>query len=114
MLLGKPVIATGWSGNMNFMDAETAALIGYRLVPAHDPREVYTGGPWAEPHQADAVAALRHLADDPEARAALGGRARQAAMQRLGAEPLADALQDIGVAAQAEPRVQAEQRKDGS
>ena len=37
MLLRKPVIATGWSGNMAFMDADSAALVDYRLVATRRP-----------------------------------------------------------------------------
>ena len=96
MLLGKPVVATGWSGNMAFMDATSAALVGYRLIPAVDPRRVYEGADWAEPDQADAVAHLRRLADDEPARAALGARAREAAFARLGPEPLRAALRELG------------------
>lgn len=103
MLLGKPVIATGWSGNMAFMDAVSAALVGYRLVPAEDPRHVYEGASWAEPDQADAVAHLRRLADDAAARAALGARARQAAYAHLGVAPLAVALRDLGLPLSALP-----------
>ncbi len=101
MLLGKPVIATGWSGNMDFMDNDTGALVGYRLVPARDPRGVFEapGAVWAEPDQQEAVAQLRRLADDAEARAALGGRARRAATERLGPELLASALRSIGLLA---------------
>jgi glycosyltransferase involved in cell wall biosynthesis len=97
MLLGKPVIATGWSGNMAFMDATSAALVGYRLVPAADPRHVYEGSCWAEPDQADAVAHLRRLADDAAARVALGARGREAALERLGVAPLAAAVRDLGL-----------------
>ncbi len=67
MLLGKPVIATGWSGNMAFMDADSAALVDYRLVATDDPRQVYTGASWAEVDQASAVQQLRRLADDSAA-----------------------------------------------
>ncbi len=99
MLLGKPVIATGWSGNMAFMDATSAALVGYRLVPAEDPRHVYEGASWAEPDQSDAVAHLRRLADDAAARAALGARGRETAFACLGVAPLAAALRDLGLPA---------------
>ena len=95
MLLGKPVIATGWSGNMGYMDADSAALVSWRLVAAQDPRGVYAGALWAEPDQASAVAHLRRLANDSVARAALGARAREAAIDRLGVAPLASALRDI-------------------
>lgn len=37
MLLGKPVVATGWSGNLTFMTRANACLIDYRLVAASDP-----------------------------------------------------------------------------
>jgi glycosyltransferase involved in cell wall biosynthesis len=97
MLLGKPVIATGWSGNMTFMDADSAALVGYRLVPAQDPRQVYAEALWAEPDQATAVAHLRRLADDAGERSALGARGAAACAMRLGMAPLAEALRGIGL-----------------
>jgi glycosyltransferase involved in cell wall biosynthesis len=100
MLLGRPVIATGWSGNMAFMDADSAALVGYRLVPTEDARAVYHGSRWAEPDQGEAVSRLRQLADDATARAALGARGRQYARAALDATRLADAVRGlrIGVA----------------
>ena len=97
MLLGKPVIATGWSGNTDFMDRSNSALVGYRLVPVIDPRQVYQGGLWAEPNVADAVAHLRRLADGAEERRRLGERARESVRASLGAGPLARALRGIGV-----------------
>jgi glycosyltransferase involved in cell wall biosynthesis len=100
MLLGKPVIATGWSGNMDFMDASCAAPIGYRLVPVHDPRGVYDmpGAVWAEADPDEAVAQLRRLADDPALRAEMGARARAAVMARLTTAPLAEAVRGLGLA----------------
>lgn len=88
MLLGRPVIATGWSGNMTFMDANCAALVEYRLVPPQDPRRVYVNAVWAEPSQESAVEQLRRLADDPAARYALGARGHATALARLGTAPL--------------------------
>ena len=38
MLLGRPVVATGWSGNMEFMDETPPRWSDYRLVPVADPR----------------------------------------------------------------------------
>jgi glycosyltransferase involved in cell wall biosynthesis len=95
MLLGKPVVATGWSGNTDFMDGTNSALVGYRLAPARDDRSVYRGL-WAEPDVADAANRLRTLADDPALRRRLGERARATALLRLGAEPLAAALGALG------------------
>jgi glycosyltransferase involved in cell wall biosynthesis len=99
MLLGKPVIATGWSGNMDFMDQENAALVGYRLVAALDRRGTYDveNAVWAEPDLFDAVTHLRRLADDQLARRSLGAAARKAAYLRLGPQPLLAAIRDIGL-----------------
>lgn len=99
MLCGKPVIATGWSGNMEFMDGESAALVGYRLVPVRDDRHVYDvpGAMWAEPDLHDAVAQLCRLADDAAQRAALGARGRSAVISRLGVGHLAAAVRAIGL-----------------
>jgi glycosyltransferase involved in cell wall biosynthesis len=95
MLLGKPVIATGWSGNTDFMDTTNAALVPYRLAPARDDRSVYRGL-WAEPDVAEAASLLQTLADDPTARGALGKRARESALARLGGKPLIAALEGLG------------------
>ncbi|MBN8893113.1 MAG: hypothetical protein BGP12_17185 [Rhodospirillales bacterium 70-18] len=99
MLLGRPVVATGWSGNMDFMDATSAALVDFRLVPAHDPRGVLEapGAVWAEPDIGSAAAHLARLADDPAARAALGEAGRLMAAARLGTQGLAAALAALGL-----------------
>ena len=50
MWFGKPVIATGYSGNLDYMTARTARLVEHRLVaigPAHGP--LPADGRWAEP-----------------------------------------------------------------
>lgn len=105
MLLGKPVVATGWSGNLEFMDAESAALVAYKLVPAVDPRGVYEapGAEWAEADVHDAAAHLRRLADDPEARLALAARGQAHAVAALGPAKLCAALADIGLAVPEQP-----------
>jgi glycosyltransferase involved in cell wall biosynthesis len=101
MLLGRPVVATGWSGNMDFMDAQSAALVGYRLVPAVDPRGVLEapGAVWAEPDVGEAADWLRRLADDAGLRTALGARGAAMARERLGASALRDAVAALGPAA---------------
>jgi glycosyltransferase involved in cell wall biosynthesis len=97
MLLAKPVIATGWSGNMMFMDEDSAALVGYRMIAVNDPRQVYRNSTWAEPDQREAVCHLRRLADDVDARAALGARGEERARTLLGTGPLAAAVRDLGL-----------------
>lgn len=77
MCLGVPVVATGWSGNMDFMDTRNALLVGHTMTPAKDELGVYSvpGAFWAEPDVNEAAAALRMLTEQP-------GRAREVA--RLG------------------------------
>jgi glycosyltransferase involved in cell wall biosynthesis len=99
MLLGRPVVATGWSGNMDFMPPGSVALVGYRLVPARDPRGVFEapGAVWADPDIGEAAGWLRRLADEPALRAKLGESGRAAAQARLGVEPLRMALAGLGL-----------------
>ena len=94
MLLGAPVVVTGWSGTADFCDEGSAAVVPFKLVPVVDPRGVYDvpGAVWAEPDTGAAAAQLRRLADDPASRLALGRAGQAAAQERLGTAPLAAAL----------------------
>lgn len=76
MLLGKPVVMTGWSSVLEFADAESARLINCTLVPVADPAGRFTAPlRWAEPDVDAAARALRELYEDPTARTTLGDRA---------------------------------------
>jgi glycosyltransferase involved in cell wall biosynthesis len=83
MALGKPVIATAWSGNMEYMNHTNACLVDYALsaVPASaDTYHQLLGGVpavWAEPNLVTAAAWMKRLADDAAYREALGRRARE-------------------------------------
>ena len=66
MFFGRPVIATGYSGNIDFMNADTAFLLDYQLVPA--PEGAYphaTGQVWAEPDVKQAADIMVRLIDNP-------------------------------------------------
>ncbi len=86
MLLGIPVIATGWSATTEFMDETSARLVAYRLIPAVDPRGVFEapGAVWADADVESAATHLRELADDPDLRQRLGAAGRAMATARLG------------------------------
>ncbi len=95
MALAKPVIATGWSGNMEFMTDRNSALVPYRLAPAIDPYNVYKHGDktvWAEPDLAAGAEMLRSLAHDPAARRRLGDQARRTVSEKLNGEAYIQAL----------------------
>lgn len=77
MAAGKPVIATGYSGNLTFMTEETSVLVPWTPVRV-GPDPVYpAAGTWADPDIAVAAEALQRLARDPAVGRALGARARE-------------------------------------
>lgn len=49
MLLNKPVIATGYSGNLEYMDNSNSILINYKLVKSNKNYLYNVGGLWADP-----------------------------------------------------------------
>jgi glycosyltransferase involved in cell wall biosynthesis len=74
MLLGKPVITTGYSGPADFATEETALLVGYELVSVGE--EEYPGAAgqvWAEPDIDGAAAAMRRITADPALAQRFGG-----------------------------------------
>lgn len=82
MSIGKPVVATGWSGNMDFMTEANSFPVSYDLVPvtqASGYARFAHGLQWAEPHQGEAARVMMRLADDAALRAEIGERAREAA-----------------------------------
>lgn len=73
------VLATGWSGNIDYMAGLEPMLINYWLVPARDSTGVYrprARDVWAEPDIADGAAKLRRLSADPSLRREMCGAAR--------------------------------------
>jgi glycosyltransferase involved in cell wall biosynthesis len=89
MLMQKPVIATAWSGNMDFMNDVNSCLVGYRLVPVRSP--IYLnllGGKsafWADPRIEEAAVWMRCLYEQPDVRRKKGVQAQKdmAARQEL-------------------------------
>ena len=76
MALGKPVVATGFSGNTDFMTPANSYLVDWTLTDVGPDAEHYPeDGTWAEPSLEHAAATLREVVADPEAAAARGARA---------------------------------------
>jgi glycosyltransferase involved in cell wall biosynthesis len=77
MVRGKVVIATAWSGNMDFMAAHNSMLVDYRLRTLEADIGPYARGQrWAEPDLDDAANQMRRVAADAGLRQRLGERAR--------------------------------------
>jgi glycosyltransferase involved in cell wall biosynthesis len=65
MALGTPVIATGFSGNMDFTSAENSWLVDYRLTALEEQVGPYPKGTvWADPDIDMAADAMRHAFHD--------------------------------------------------
>lgn len=78
MRLGKPVIATAWSGNMDFMTDANSCLVDYNLVPLHEGEYLHCDGQhWAEPSVSHAAEQMRRIVDDGDFAARIGARAAQ-------------------------------------
>ena len=84
MASGKPVIATGYSGNLEFMREHESLLVPFRLVDvpeswwAHAP-----GAVWAEPDVGAAARLMRRVWEHPEEARAMGRAGRVAIVERF-------------------------------
>lgn len=66
MVLGKPVIATAYSGNVDFMDPSVSFGIDYKLIPVKtDEYPHWENQVWAEPDVPQAVQYMIRLLDSP-------------------------------------------------
>jgi len=89
MVLGKPVIATAFSGNMDFMSPDASYGIGYTLVPLNEgDYPHYRDQVWAEPDWEKASSCMATLIDDPEKGRAIGKRASAHMRLRFGYRPI--------------------------
>lgn len=93
MRLAKPVVATAWSGNMDFMTAANSCLVSYRLVSIRDGEYPHaTGQHWAEANVDHAAQWMRRLVEDPALACQIGQRAARDIQAKLSAH---DAAREI-------------------
>jgi glycosyltransferase involved in cell wall biosynthesis len=77
MAAGKPVVATGWSGNMDFMTVSNSFPVRYQLMNLKEKVAHYRpGDTWAEPSIEHAAETLRYVFDHREEAAQRGEAAR--------------------------------------
>jgi hypothetical protein len=82
LALGRPAVATDWSGNVDFMQGVHAqTLVRCAMVPVSDPTGRYRGGVWAEPDLDHAAELLRRVVLDPALRHAYADAAPTIAEQ---------------------------------
>jgi glycosyltransferase involved in cell wall biosynthesis len=73
MYFGKPVIATGYSGNLDFMTEENSYLVRHRMTRIGEDALPYPADAvWAEPDAGHAVKLMRRVVERPEEAAERG------------------------------------------
>lgn len=103
MYQGKPVIGTGYSGNLEFMNEANSALVDYSLVPIRKEEYLYDdpGFFWAEPDEGHAAHLMRRMVDDQPYRQGMALRGKNDIRERFSyaatAERMLARLKSIGV-----------------
>jgi glycosyltransferase involved in cell wall biosynthesis len=78
MSLGKPVVATNWSANCDYMNTLNSCPVNYSLIELAETIGPYEKGQiWAEPSIAHAAEHLVNLSINPHMRTALGLKAKE-------------------------------------
>jgi glycosyltransferase involved in cell wall biosynthesis len=87
MAIGKPVIGTGYSGNVDFMNSENSYLIDFTIRRVGAECEIYPPeGEWAEPSIEHAAELMRHVYTHPEEARRVGARAAEDVARMLSPE----------------------------
>ena len=93
LYLERPVVATGYSGNMDFMHEDNSYPVGYDLVPIRQRSLPYPrGSRWAEPDVAHAAELLRHVYSHPDEAQAKARRGAAFLRQHYSAERVGEIL----------------------
>ena len=83
-MLGKPVIATAYSGNMDFTTEQNSFLVRYKLREIEQSYGPYKAGwVWADPDLDHAAEQMRYVFENPEAAARIAARGRADVMANL-------------------------------
>ena len=87
LALGKPTIATAYSGNLTFMDADGSYLVPYRLDPVPEGAGPYPAGAlWADPDIEAASALMREVFERPEEALRRAAHGRETVLRRQSTE----------------------------
>jgi GT2 family glycosyltransferase/glycosyltransferase involved in cell wall biosynthesis len=95
MSLEKPVIATAYSGNMDFMTAGNSLPVKYRLVEVEQDHGPYKkGNLWAQPDVDHAAGQMRFVYENRDAARELGRRARQDVLRDLSPKAVGELVKE--------------------
>lgn len=103
MALGKPTIATGWSGNADYMTPQNSYPVNYLLRPItpddhrYQPTQARTYPPgvlWAEPDLDHAAAQMHAVHEQRDVASAKGAQAARDIAHRYGIDPFAQRMRE--------------------
>jgi len=95
MAYGKPAIATAYSGNLAFMDAESSFLVPYSLTSLDRAIGPYPAGTvWADPDLEEAARLMRAIVENPKEARERGRRGRETVGTRQSIEGAASFLSE--------------------
>jgi glycosyltransferase involved in cell wall biosynthesis len=95
MAIGKPAIATGYSGNVDFMNEANSYLVDYTIGRVGPECEIYPPeGEWADPSVEHAAELMRRVYSDREDAARRGARAAQDIARTLSPEATGAAMRE--------------------
>ena len=78
MFYGRPVIVTGYSGNMDFTNEDNACIVDYQLIPVGPGEYPFGEGQlWADPDVEQAAWYMRRVYSDRQFRTRMARAGRQ-------------------------------------
>jgi glycosyltransferase involved in cell wall biosynthesis len=95
MALGKPVIATAYSGNMDFTNGDNSYLVPFDLIELKEDLVVFPkGSTWAEPRTEEAIALMRSVVSDRDGRERVGRAGQEFVARRFAPSVGGDVIRD--------------------
>ena len=95
MYVGTPVIATDWSGNTEFMNNDTACMVGYDMIELNKDYEPFKkGNVWADAHVDEAADYMRRLYEDKDFYERIAGNGQKYAREHLAYKRSADIVSE--------------------
>lgn len=94
MARGKPVIATAWSGNLDFMNDGNSCMVPFRKTPIGAGEYPFVdGGMWAEADVPAAAAWMVRLVREPGLAQRIGAQARRDILETMSLQAASTAMQ---------------------
>jgi glycosyltransferase involved in cell wall biosynthesis len=101
MALGKPAIATAYSGNLEFMNAENSFLVDFKLIPVREGEYPdFEGQVWADASVEHASAHMQNVYNDHARAANIGLAGKNYLAQHFNHQAVGQAIFDRYIAIQ--------------